>query len=111
MEIRRESGMNKKWWTGIAIVLLILAFFFTGGIAYESGYSIGLGEGYATRVAETKAVIELPPPIPYWSGEPEEPDWGGTLADIFEEIDSANITIHIEDKEGVRADIHISWNK
>ena len=110
--------MNKKWWTGIAIFLLILAFMFTGGIAYESGHNHGWDEGYATHTVEvemeTRGLEEagyLAPPELYWRGEPEEPDWERILANILEEIDSANITIHIEDTEGRKSDIHISWNK
>lgn len=104
--------MSKKWQTGIAIFLLFLAFIVTGSLAYRSGYNLGWEDGH--RVAE----VETPKYVPAvtwthsraWS-EVDEPDWENTLSSILEQIDTANITIHIEDTEGVKADIHISWSK
>ena len=104
--------MNKKWWTGIAIVLLIVAFLFTGGIAYESGWDTGYDAGRLSPPEEEtwnkgeQVWVEFVP-----KPDSEEPTWDEILANILEEIDSANITIHIEDTEGRKSDIHISWNK
>lgn len=111
--------MKTQWWVPCLFLFVLIMGMVAGGLG---GYNIGWHEGYASQDEVVVVEVELDtegleeagyiePPFFYWEPkewESKEPNWEETLADILGEIDTANITIHIESADA-KVDLHIFW--
>ena len=95
--------MKTEYWIVAAIVTFLVVGCISATMGYNHGYELGLLEG--TEGVQSQQV--LVPPV--WI-EPEETSWERELLESFSQVDSANITIHIE-ADGTEADFHISWDR
>lgn len=95
----------------VPVVILVFAGF---GVAiglsaenqgYQKGYDVGYDEGY------TKGYEANYTPRSWQTGEYKETEMSRWFQDFLKEIDTANITLDIDDAEGRKANIHISWAK
>ena len=103
----------KEWRTDTWLILVGMAIILSGLVFGWVGWEFGRGEGHAQGYQEATVQKDLIYPEVTWGEEwsADEPAWEDTLYQVLEEIDTANITIHVEDRTGVTADIHISWRK